>query len=86
MSVVVFPAKTTWTVQEISGNAAVLENGKRIAVPHMIKVGDKISVKIPEEVYSHRVNSTDDEDEAQAEESEDREEEEEEEEEEKPRK
>lgn len=57
ISVVAFPAKVVYTVKELSGNAAVLENGKKISVPHMIKVGDRISVKLPEEIYSHRANN-----------------------------
>ena len=79
MSVVVFPAKVVWTVKEISGNAAVLENGKKISVPHIIRAGDKISIRLPEEAYSHRANNEEEEgatDEDDAEASEEQEEEE----------
>ena len=78
MSVVAFPAKLVYTVKEIVGNMAILENGKKISVPHMIKVGDRISVKLPEETYSHRANNEEEvtEDEAPAEEQQEEEEEE----------
>lgn len=59
LSVVAFPAKTVWTVESLNGGTAVLENGKRIAVPHIIKAGDKISIKLPLEIYSHRANDKD---------------------------
>ena len=61
ISVVIFPNKTVWEVKSIEESRAVLANGKQLVVPAMIKVGDRICIKLPEAKYSHRAGKDEEE-------------------------